>query len=1107
MVLLAAAALVFVLRLGAGPLAFAGLSERLAEGLEARLGQGWTVNIADTSLTLLDRSVALKAAGVEIRNADGIMVARAPTAIVSVDTWSALRWTPQPRFVEFQDLQLKARVGKDGSLTLLPQGEGPPPAPAGPRPPPDPATQPRLEDALAAGTGAVLQPSGIIGALDRARFVNTRLTLVDEAGYERVGFERVDVDFERDAAGARLDALLRSPGGTWSLGVEARSAEGGGRRGSVTIREVPVDDLLLLGGLANLKGATNLKLSGEASLALRGDGALDGLEISVAGGPGRVALPNKGGDLPVDAVAAQAVWQGDRNAFAIRDLSFTGGATRLKLAGELAGAPGRGWRLDLRGADAVLSGAGPKDPPVALATVALAARGAPGEVTIEQLEVRGPEVDAAAAFSFGTAGDQGGVRFGVRGHGSNARAFLRLWPAMVGPTARTFLIGALRRGRVTSLAIDGVLSAEDIEGALAGRGMRDESLRVTFAGDGAELVVREGLPPIVDAALTGTATGRALSVLAPSGRLGGVGGRGLGLSDGRFTAPDMWPDAAVGRLALRLDGEADGLVAALNMPALRGDAGPAMDPAAVKGRADLRLDLALPIYDPPPMDDLALSINGRLSDIAVERVLGKERLEGASLAVAYENGGLVMKGDGRIGGTQAGIEVRQPKGAPGEAVVSMTLDEAARARRGMTLGSQLAGPVSVRVVAPLAKGPKGGPPRVEVDLTKAAIDDLVPGWTKPAGRPGRLSFSWSETAPDIRDLQIEAGALQIRGTATTGAEGALEKLDLATFKLSPGDDLRLQMERAGSVHRVTVRGNTADSRPFLRYLREPAAPARGGAASQSPGRDLDLDVQVNILTGHNDEALTRTSLKASVRGRELRDVEFNGRFTGAAVAGRTTRQNGAPLFMLQTGDAGATLRFLDLYGRMVGGDAQFQIGLGGARQAGALRLRNFVLRNEPALARIITQQPQSASAGQEASGNAPVAPLNASEVAFARARADFVRTGTRIDLRDTAISGAQVGFTLSGWYDPGRDALDIAGTFVPAYGLNNVFAQVPIIGPILGGGSNEGLFGVNFRVAGKASAPTLTVNPLSAIAPGIFRKLFGAGSSEPNAALPPLPER
>jgi hypothetical protein len=68
------------------------------------------------------------------------------------------------------------------------------------------------------------------------------------------------------------------------------------------------------------------------------------------------------------------------------------------------------------------------------------------------------------------------------------------------------------------------------------------------------------------------------------------------------------------------------------------------------------------------------------------------------------------------------------------------------------------------------------------------------------------------------------------------------------------------------------------------------------------------------------------------------------------------------------------------------------------------------------------------------------------------------------------------------------------------------------VGLILGGGNkNEGLFAIDFKVSGQASAPTLTVNPLTAVAPGILRKLFSWMMPEDEAtgatAPPAAPER
>ena len=86
--------------------------------------------------------------------------------------------------------------------------------------------------------------------------------------------------------------------------------------------------------------------------------------------------------------------------------------------------------------------------------------------------------------------------------------------------------------------------------------------------------------------------------------------------------------------------------------------------------------------------------------------------------------------------------------------------------------------------------------------------------------------------------------------------------------------------------------------------------------------------------------------------------------------------------------------------------------------------------------------------------------------------------------------GNQLGGTIEGTLDYAADRVDLKGVFVPAYALNNFFASVPLLGPILGGAQYEGLFAVPFVINGRASAPVMRINPVSAIAPGFLRKLF-----------------
>jgi len=78
----------------------------------------------------------------------------------------------------------------------------------------------------------------------------------------------------------------------------------------------------------------------------------------------------------------------------------------------------------------------------------------------------------------------------------------------------------------------------------------------------------------------------------------------------------------------------------------------------------------------------------------------------------------------------------------------------------------------------------------------------------------------------------------------------------------------------------------------------------------------------------------------------------------------------------------------------------------------------------------------------------------------------------------------------------------MSGTFLPAYGLNNMFGQIPIVG-LFFGGSNEGLIGITYEVVGTPASPQLRINPISAIAPGVMRKVFEFSTGREQSA-PPL---
>jgi hypothetical protein len=67
----------------------------------------------------------------------------------------------------------------------------------------------------------------------------------------------------------------------------------------------------------------------------------------------------------------------------------------------------------------------------------------------------------------------------------------------------------------------------------------------------------------------------------------------------------------------------------------------------------------------------------------------------------------------------------------------------------------------------------------------------------------------------------------------------------------------------------------------------------------------------------------------------------------------------------------------------------------------------------------------------------------------------------------------------------------VTGTVIPVCAVTGAFNNVPLIGQILtGGNDNEGIFGMTYSMGGSLNKPSIRVNPISVLAPGIFRRLF-----------------
>jgi hypothetical protein len=1093
-----------------GLIPLSGLEGRIANAIEERLGRDWKVEASSAELGRIDGRSQLRVRQVSFRHKSGATF-RAPEAVLGYEPLPLLRGDIRLVSVDLRGVNIRLGVDRDGALVMS--------ADEGVAVTPPPVTLPDAGhwDAFTGIMGAVstlAQNDGLLGALETVGIHGARLVLVDPQGRQKAGYEDVDIGLARTEAGRTRLTLKGRSGARWKeLAIELSTAPDGTQRADLELLRFEPAEVMSLAMGASAIEMDGLPVKGTASLTQKPDGTR-GLSARFEVLPGTIRFPGS----PIAPVSIDSgmveIESGDSlKVLHLRHGALHAGATQMRGTGVLRDENGA-WRLQLDMAGALAGEAG--DPPVPLdrLTANLLIDPRSGEVQIDSFAARGPSATVDATGYIQRVGDSPTQRLSVRATQTDARAALAIWPRWTSPELHTALSRQLVSGRIASVQVDLDLPADDHARMIAGAGMPDGALVVTVDAHQVRFEPAPGLPPLIDATVSGRATGRTVQLAIAKATADLGGGRQLALSEGSFGMAETWIERAPARVAFRATGPMESLAALLAFPALREFSPGAVDPASLRGNVDLRSVVLLPMADDPKPGEVVVQTSGTLTGIASDTLLGSEKLDGGNLTVSFDRTGLLARGEARIGGDRGQVELRQNSRGQGEATISLTLDNAARQKRGLGPEAGITGPVQARVIKQLGRN-ADAPPRVELELSKAAIDGAIPGFSKAAGRPGKASFSYiaDPDGPDLDDFVLDAPPALIRGKIELTRQNGFESAALSQMRLSPGDNLTVQAQRDGNLTKLVIRGAVADVRPFIRDLQSASGPPARGEKAAAKGGDLDIDLAVPILTGFNSEQITNGVLKLSKRGGELRSLSFQGALGRAEVTARQGRVGDAqsPL-SIKTSNGGALLRFVDIYRRAYGGELDLDLGPGEARQSGELLFRNFVVRDEPALRRVVGAQAGGAPAGDRADGAAAAGQkIDVGEVAFTKLRAEFTRSASRLDVSDMVIWGQQVGFTLQGNVDYGRDRVDIGGTYVPGYAFNNAFAQVPVLGALLGGGSQYGgLFAVNFRISGSASAPTMSINPLSALAPGILRRfvdpLGGAPERrpiQPGEAAPP----
>jgi hypothetical protein len=1088
-------------RLGAGPINLEMATPWLAAAIEENIGHGNTVEVGGTQIERAGRiRIAVRIRDIVVRDRDHVVVATAPKAEVKLSGTALLMGRLRAESLNLVDAELAVRITPDGQVTVStgdtarPLATGVasarrpsmPPLPLGQASPPAsgqaPADKRDSVSGLLAGLDWLdsLSLTGLDGQnLNEIGLKNGNLTVDDQQRGNKWNFDNITLSLRRPSSGGVALSVGEDGKHAWSLHVVVGPPANGVRSIDIRADKVSTTNILLALRMKDLTYSADLPLSGELKGELGRDGLPTYFRGKIVAGAGQVTDSDTP-DYPmaIDSAEINVEWDSARRVLAA-PFKIISGPNRVTLMAHLEPPNDsiRNWQMGLSGGTIVLAGID-GEPPLIFNRIAIGLRFDTDNrrVLLTHADISNGEIGIAGTGSVDYASEPR-LTLGLAGTPMSMSALKRIWPILIVPEVREWVIERIERGSLQRIEVGVNSPVRNL--SRRGPPIPDDGLAVNILASNVTLRPVDELPLVRDADLKARVTGRTATVTVGQGTMDTPGGRKFNINDFVFEVPDMAPKPAPARIKFRVDGPVPAVAEILASDRWSEFSGTPIDPTTSQGKVAAQVSLGLPIKRELTKADTTYAITADLAGFAADRLVMNQKLEANTLKLIANNQGYQVKGDVRINGQAASLDYRKPNEGDADVKLQATLDDASRARLGFDLGPAVSGAIPIKLI-----GKIGGPDRdsrmgIDADLTQLKLDNILPGWVKTSGKASRAVFNvvQKQQSTRLEDIVIDGGGVLIKGSLEVDQNGDVINANFPTYSPSEGDKTSLKAERASDgTLKITMRGDVFDGRGFLKSA---ISGKEAEAKSKPKNYDYDVDLKLGAVAGFNGEALRSVDVKMSRRNGTIRNFALSGKL------GRDTpltgdlrgRAQGREVVYLETNDAGAFFRFTDAYAKVMGGQLQLAMDPPTVEQhakEGLINVRDFTIKGEGSLDRVAAGGPTNAQNG----------------IAFSRLRAEFTRQNGQLSVKDGVVKGPTIGATIEGSIDYPGNQVRMSGTFVPMYGLNNIFGQLPIVGLFLGGGSNEGLIGVTYEVVGTPGQPVLRVNPISAMAPGVLRKIF-----------------
>ncbi len=718
------------------------------------------------------------------------------------------------------------------------------------------------------------------------------------------------------------------------------------------------------------------------------------------------------------------------------------------------------------------------------------------EVAVEQLRLAGNGLDAEFE---GTTAFPEGMTPAISVTGTIAKLSvadaLRVWPLIVGRGARNWIADNVSEGMMGPLGI-----AADIPAGIIGAGpLPQEALTLTFPVEGVAANYMRGLTPVTELNGEGTLTGNTFQMTVVDAKIGP-----LLVTGGTMIIPDLHIPQPPGNIKASVTGSMVDVLTLIDMEPLGYPTRFRVRPQDVSGTAMVDLDVSLPMRRNLAIEEVRIAVTTQVEGLGLP-IQATRMLSGANATIMVDNDHLTAEGTGALNDVPMQFAWEEVFAGEDEITtrvdVSGTLDEEARGRLRLTTPEWLSGPVEVSANF-TGRRFDFREAEVTADLSAVSIDLEAINLVKESGAPmtgtGTVAFLEGGAA-HIGNMRVTGGDISLTGELDLDATGRLVAASLPSVRYGEVGDLSILLDAApGMAPSWRIAGRSLDASRIFADDEEAEPPAEVAAEERKPLAPITLIADMDSVLLREGVTLRDVAFRLGIsEGERLTDFYIDaqgpgdgiieGRFVRGETRGITLHSDNAGEFVE------AFTGFQSLHDGEIDIEASFRPDtealstVPGPDYSGTIRITNFTVVDQPFVARLF-------SIG---SLDGPLRLLQGDGIPFSELEAPFVAHGGNVALRDGTASGMAMGLSFQGVIDRDNDTMDVNGSLVPLFGLNNMLGALPIVGDILVSKEGEGIIGLTYAARGDLDEPQVMVNPLSVLTPGIFRRMFEFGGPPP----------